>query len=124
MTPADEIAALRAEVSGLRRQVHVLFAAVLVAVVVAAAFMTWRWRSTGELWNAADTRATKVEAQEYHLLDPDGNLRGLWRCPPAGPTFSLLDENGRPLVVMQQGADGTVNVSDGDGRPVFERPRR
>lgn len=123
MNPADEIAALRAEVAVLRQRVRTLFAllfAVLAAVIILVA---WVRRPAGVRWDAEEARAEQVEAHEYRLLDPDGNLRGLWNCPPVGPSLVLTDDQGRPAVVLRgtpQG--GTLQVKDATGRVLFEKP--
>ncbi len=116
MSSANELAAMRTELASLRFQLRLLFRVVLVAVATGA-LLAWRWHSSWQCCDVNEARAVQVEAQEYHLLDPDGKLRGMWRCPPAGPSWTMLDEHGRLLVEVRQATgSGTVRVLDGEGR--------
>lgn len=121
MTPTDEIASLRAEVAGLRRQgriVLVLVALVLLGVLVIA----WGRRPGARPTLRAEDDAS-VQAQEFRLVDPDGNLRGIWNCPPAGPYLTILDGHGRPLFQLRQSPEGGVlQLNDATGRAVFKKP--
>lgn len=121
MSTHEEVAALRAEVALLRKGVRSL--AVLTLAALFAALLLgargWLFRPAGE-----EMRAVEVSAQEYRLLDPDGNLRGMWRCPPAGPSLIILDEKGRLAVELGQAprGGGKIRLLDGAGRVLFERP--
>src|SRR5262249_36577667 len=99
---------------------------VIVIAIAAVALAVARGRPFGvERWDTNEARSVQVEAQEYHLLDPDGNLRGLRRCPPAGPTLTLLDEHGRLIIELwQHNQGGAVRVLDATGHPIFEQPAR
>src|SRR5262245_51589425 len=112
MTSQDEVAALR-------RQVRVLWFVALTSLVVAGVGM---WRGSAK--RAEEIHALQVEAQEFRLLDPNGALRGLWRCPPAGPAFTLLEENGRVAIELRESADGggSLMMRDADGKILFQRP--
>jgi hypothetical protein len=119
MTPADEIAALREEVRGLRRRGRVQLALAVVVLLALAALVL----EQGRRHRAEGLRAVQVEAQEYRLLDPDGNLRGLWHCPPAGPSFTLLDEQGRAAADVRLGPTGArLRLTDAAGQVLFEQP--
>jgi hypothetical protein len=120
----EEIVALRAEVAALRRRVRLLTILVLSALAVAVVPWAARgMRPAGPRWDADEARAVQVEAQEYRLLDPDGGLRGMWSCPPAGPSMILLDERGRLLFEVRQGPKGgTLRLLDSEGRLLIERP--
>jgi hypothetical protein len=128
MSTADEVAALKNEVASLRRQVRALLVVALLPAALWAVLGLWhviRGRPGG-LVSGEETRWVQVVAQEYHLTDPDGNLRGLWRCPPAGPSFFLLDENGRVAVEVRQlpGGGGAVKVMDASGKASSSLPAR
>src|SRR5262245_37251899 len=115
MAPADEVAALRSEVAALRRQARYLLAVALAGVAVGA----WALARAAR----PGTARFEVEAQEYRLIGPDGNLRGLWTCPPVGPSMTLLDERGRISVqIRHHEAGGELLVNDSEGRSVFRRP--
>jgi hypothetical protein len=123
MSTNEEMAALRAEIAGLRRWLRLLVALVLVVVVTAVLLLAWN-RLGGLLDRGSQpVGALEVSAQEYRLLDPDGNLRGLWHCPPAGPSLSILDKDGRLAVevALTPGGGGTIRLREG-GRVVFQRP--
>jgi hypothetical protein len=122
MNPLDEIAGLRAEVAALRGRVRTLFAVLVVGLGATALLALYPRRGRGG-WAAEEARAVQVEAQEYRLLDPDGNLRGLWHCPPAGPALTLLDAEGRVAVDLRQTPDGgALRVNDAGLRNRFKRP--
>jgi hypothetical protein len=123
MTPGDEIAALRAEVAVLRQRVRTLFALTLGVLITVIVLIALTRRPPGVRWDAEEARAEQVEANQYRLLDPDGNLRGLWNCPPAGPSLVLTDDKGRPAIVMRGTSQGgTFQVKDATGRVLFEKP--
>ncbi len=118
MDHAEEVAALREELAALRRRGRTALAVALAALALALAacgLLAWR----GKALPAGEG----VEAQEYRLIDPDGRLRGMWHCPPAGPSLTLLDEEGRALVVLREGPDGgTLRVSSRESRVLFGVP--
>ena len=123
MNPGDEVAALRAEVAVLRRRVRTLFALALAVLITVIVLIALTRRPAGVRWDAEEARAEQVEANQYRLLDPDGNLRGLWNCPPAGPSLVLTDDKGRPAIVMRgTPGGGTFQVKDATGRVLFEKP--
>ena len=124
MNGADEVSTLRADLARLRLQMRILFGVVVIAVVICAA-LAWNWHSSSLRGEVSEIRAVRVEAQEYHLLDPAGRLRGMWRCPPAGHSWSVLDERGRLLIeVRQETGSNTVKVLDESGRVLFEHARQ
>ncbi len=111
----NDIATLRAELAALRRQVRALtwgILAVLGAVVLLLVFR--RGPAAGFVADAEILRTVEVDAQEFRLFDPDGNLRGAFRCPPAGPALNLFDAQGR--VVASVAADPpSLSLADGLG---------
>jgi hypothetical protein len=119
MTPSDQVEALRAEVAALRRQGRALLAVALLALA-AAGWALWR----GGPGRPGGAGAVQFEAQEYRLLDPDGALRGLWTCPPAGPSLIILDGEGRVAAQLSQapGGGGAIRVADSNGGAVFQKP--
>jgi hypothetical protein len=124
MNGADEVSTLRADLARLRLQMRILFGVVVIAVVICAA-LAWNWHASSLRGEVNEMRAVRVEAQEFHLLDPDGRLRGMWRCPPAGHSWSMLDERGRLLIeVRQVTGSNTVKVLDESGRVLFEHGRQ
>jgi hypothetical protein len=127
MSSADEVAILRAEIARQRRWLRLLLVLTLAALTLAALAPGRAMLSrSGAPWPAEDeVRALQFEAHEYRLLDPDGNLRGLWSCPPAGPSLILLDEKGRPFLQLHQLPDGSglLKFKDGDNGE-FQLPRR
>jgi len=114
MTGFDDAAALRAEIDGLRRQ---YWSAVVVGLIAVGAVgvVCLNGRQGESAAAAADSRhGTQVEAQTFRLVDVNGNLRGLWHCPPAGPSLTLLDDNGRIAVAVSTDPAGlTLSVPDG-----------
>jgi hypothetical protein len=61
-----------------------------------------------------------VEAEQFVLVDRDGNPLGRWTVREDGtPGLALFDTNGRLRLSLDLGADGTsgVNVYDADGGP-------
>ncbi len=125
MSTGDQFDALRMEVASLRRRVHALTAVAAVALGVAAVALIARAQPAAGRWGVPGPHpeGSQYEAQEYRLMDPDGRLRGLWRCPPAGPSFELLDETGRVAVeVRQDPGGGTVRVVGGERREAVLRP--
>jgi hypothetical protein len=123
MTSTDPIAALQVEVIALRRQARILAGVALLALV-AAVFGLLRSGVERQTWQTKEARAIQVEAQEFRLLDPDGRLRGLWRCPPAGPSLTLLDESGRIALELRQapGGGGGLLLTDAQGKVLFSQP--
>ena len=117
MAQPDELAGLRAEVAALRRRVRALAALALLAAALAAIALARPSRPGGG-------RGTEFVAQEYRLVDPSGNLRGSWRCPPAGPALTLLDEGGRPAAELRldPGGGGRLRLTGADGRVLDQRP--
>jgi hypothetical protein len=107
-----EVPALRAELAALRGRVRLLTLLTGAAVVVALAAMLRASPSE------SNPRRVELEAQEYRLVDPDGRLRGMFRCPPAGPSLEILDERGRPIIVLSESplGGGQVRIMDADGR--------
>ena len=116
MTEGNEVATLRAEVAAVRRQVRGL-TILLVLALAGVGVLTVRGQRPGAdaVRPGHPALGAPVEAQMYRLLDPDGNLRGLWQCPPAGPALALMDEAGRPAVTLTAGKVG-LTLSDGDGQ--------
>jgi hypothetical protein len=106
---SDEVPALRAEVAALRGRVRMLMLLTGAALAVAVVAL---------LRGGPEPRRVELEAQEYRLMDPDGRLRGMFRCPPAGPSLEILDEHGRPVIVLSESplGGGQVRVMDADGR--------
>src|SRR4051812_23849358 len=94
MTTSDEVTALRAEVAAVRRQVHILLVMALLCLGVGVWSLT-RGTPIGPATGEAEVRVEDMEARAFRLIDSDGNLRGLWHCPPAGPFLTLFDEKGR-----------------------------
>jgi hypothetical protein len=109
---SDEVPALRAEVTALRGRVRLL--TLLTGAAVAVALVAVFRVSPAE----PNPRRVELEAQEYRLVDPDGRLRGMFRCPPAGPSLEILDERGRPVIVLSESplGGGQLRVMDADGR--------
>jgi hypothetical protein len=124
MSTPDEVAVLLAEVVALRKRVQVLTVLSLIILAAALVLAVLGWTTGSGRWATAENRAVEVSAQEYRLLDPDGNLRGIWQCPPAGPSLILLDEQGRLAVEVAQrpGKGGSILVKDADGRVLFKQP--
>jgi hypothetical protein len=123
MSPADEIAALRAELAAQRRRGRVVAAVALAALVGVAVLAARDYRRAGGGWDTDEARAARVEAQAFHLLDPNGNLRGQWSCPPAGPFLTLRDESGRAVLVLRQTDEGgTLRITDANGQVLLKVP--
>jgi hypothetical protein len=127
MSGADEVAVLRAEVVRLHKRLFLVlvvsFASLaLAALLLGRALLGEQRLSLLPSGHAA--RVIQIEAHEYRLLDPDGNLRGLWSCPPAGPSLILLDENGRPAFELRQlpGRGASLKMNDGEGNVLFHKP--
>jgi hypothetical protein len=122
MNAADEVAALRAEVGALRRWVSALLLLTLVSLA-SVVLLAVRGFGAGSGWGTSEVRVVKIAAQEYHLLDPDGNLRGLWNCPPAGPSLTLHAQNGRVAAELREvpGKGGMIQVFDAAGQPLQDR---
>jgi hypothetical protein len=127
MTCADEVAQLRAEVTRLHKRLFLVLVVSLAGLALAGfgigRALLWEQRLSS-LQQGSESRVIQIEAQEYRLLDPDGNLRGFWSCPPAGPLLILLDENGRPALELRQmpGGGGFLKVNDGKGNVLFRKP--
>ena len=124
MTADNEVATLRAEVAAVRRQVRGLTILLVLALAGVGVLIVRGQRPGADAVRPGHPAlGASVEAQVYRLLDPDGNLRGLWNCPPAGPSLVLTDDKGRPAIVMRGTSQGgTFQVKDATGRVLFEKP--
>ncbi len=115
MPPNPDAALLRAELAALRRQVRVLFALLLV-VLAGVGWLLVRGQRPAEHAAGVDAlRVTQIETQEVRLLDPDGALRGLFYCPPAGPSLTLMDGQGRIACALSWQPPG-LTLADGPAR--------
>jgi hypothetical protein len=101
---------LAAEIAVLRRQVYALWAGILA---VAAVALFWMQRPGGTNLDGDVLQVFRVEARDYHLIDPDGRLRGLFRAPPAGPSLELLDQDGRVRAAIRPAYDIPAEAGKG-----------
>jgi hypothetical protein len=117
MPPADEAAVLRGELAALRRQVHGLFALLLLVLgSVAVVLLRSRGTNVGDFGPNEVLRVGQVETHGVTLLDADNAIRGMVHCPPAGPSLALMDSMGRMAVSIATDPPGLSLADAGSVR--------
>lgn len=92
------------------KRVGLWLAAAMVAGLVGGMLSVWLF--SGEAFARKASKEKKVvTAEDFHLVDRDGKLRGaLFVSAKGEPGFALFDEEGKDRILLMLNADGTALI--------------
>lgn len=86
-------------------------AAAMVAGLVGGTMSVWLFNSGIAFAQKASKEKKVVTAEDFHLVDQDGKLRGaLFVSAKGEPGFALFDKEGKDRILLMLNADGSALI--------------